>query len=187
MRYEKFLLEGEALPAANAIMVPPYEHSGEWTGVFAHEYFHFLQFAGTRMGQLLCFQFASLGHLSKAFLKKPPDVLKQADVWRFPLLLWTTHEASGSLADCLRKQFGFLMFMVETIGLYLGILPSLGSTNRWASPELWAWVTLPPKGHIYPVVVNSAGKEIGYLTTLSVMETAAALQGLRFEGADSGG
>lgn len=180
-KYEQFLLNGEFLPAANALIVPKYESSGEWTGVWAHEYFHFLQLSGTKMGQLLSFMFACIGHFAGAFLRDPPDELKRTTTWRFPLLLWATFEQDKNLAECLRKHFGFTLFQVETLCLYLGELPSLGQQNKWLMPHLWAWGTQPPEDTILPVVFSCDGEEIGLLGTLSIIETAAALQGLRME------
>lgn len=180
-RYERFLLEGEALPAANALMVPSFESSGEWTGVWAHEYFHFLQFAGTHAGQLLAHMFASIGHSAGAFLRDPPDGLKRKPIWRFPVLLWATFEQNPALALCLRRHFGFLLLQAETLRLYLGQLPTLGAGNRWTAPKHWAWSTRPPKEAIFPLVTSRAGRQIGVLGSLDIMESAAALQGIRME------
>jgi len=179
--YDKFLLKGEALPAANALIVPKFESTSEWTGVWAHEYFHFLQFAGTRTGQLLSFMFAFVGHSAGAFLREPPDLLKKTLIWRFPLLLWCTFEKDASTRRSLRKHFTFLIFETQTINLHLGILPIFTKGNRW-NPELpWPWATLPPKDKVLPELVLENSHETILLSTLNIMETAAAIQGLRME------
>lgn len=180
-KYEQFQLKGEFLPAANALIVPKYEYSGDWTGVWVHEYFHFIQLAGTKFGQMLSFIFACIGHHARAFLRNPPDELKGAPAWRFPFLLWATLEQEKSLAECLRQHFGFILYQVETLRLLLGELPPLGEQNRWLTPRLWAWGTQPPEDSIFPIVFSRDGENIGLLGTLSIIETAAALQGLRME------
>lgn len=183
-RYFNYLLGGEALPAANAIIIPPYEKSKEWSGVWAHEYFHFLQLSGTPMGQLISFQKACVGHFVGAFLREPPAELKKTPNWLFPILLWANITDDNHIKRSLQKHFGFLLFVAETINLHFGTSPSICVGNQWRRHLPWPWATLPPNDRIYPDIVLTSDKDRGILTTLTVMESAAAIQGLRMEGAE---
>jgi hypothetical protein len=178
--YETFLRKGgELLPASLCIMTEPIKRTTEWVAIWIHEYFHFLQLAGTKFGRNLVFMYASLGHSTGAFLREPSKKMLDASVWYFPIFWWCQFEPDLTIRDDLRKHWAFAFNTMELFKLDLGIQPVGAKDNRWPKQKFWNHSTKPPRDTILPEFNLSKWPHRPSLGTLDVMETAAAIQGLR--------
>jgi hypothetical protein len=181
--YETFLRQGgELLPASLCIMTEPIKRTTEWAAVWIHEYFHFLQLTGTKFGRQLVFMYANIGHSTGAFLREPSKRMLDASVWYFPIFYWCQFEPNLGIRDDLRKHWAFAFNTMELFKLGLGIQPVGARNNRWPKQKLWNHSAKAPRDTILPEFSLSKWPQsynAPSLRTLDVMESAAAIQGLR--------
>ncbi|MBW2739253.1 MAG: hypothetical protein JRE64_10500 [Deltaproteobacteria bacterium] len=182
--YNAFLHKrGELLPVSLCVLREPPKRTPDWVAVWTHEYFHFLQLTGTKFGRQLVATHAFLGHSTGAMLRNPDNKILEASNWYFPIFLWCEYEPNSAIRDSLKKRWARIFNLVESFKLDIGIYPLGIKENRWPSNKLWNYNTAPPKTCIFPEfsTTNWPFKEKPYIGTMEVMETAAAIQGLRMQ------
>jgi len=139
---------------------------------------------GTRFGRQLTFIYACLGHHTGAFLRDPPTEVMCAPVWYFPVFWWCQYEQDHDVQAALRKHWAFVFNQTEIFKLELGIAPLGAKENQWLQDRLWNHATRPPQGELFPTFRPTGWplhRSTPTLGTLDIVETAAAIQGLRME------
>ena len=167
-------LGGEALPAGLALIVPEYDGSPSAKAIWAHEYFHYLQFIGTETGRFISFaaSFFSLG-LSWIFSENP--TFKNSTTLFYPIFDWAVHE-KGQIGEELRESLIHVLPRVALLDLVLGFLPPAVNNEAWG-PMPWVFSTHPPKGLVMPVITTREGDNV-YLGSHAILECSAAIESL---------